>query len=428
MQVDITPKPDVSQAELKIRIPASDFKPYLARAAKKISEEKPLKGFRPGKAPLNTVVEVYGEEHVVGHAIDRAVPNFFVQAVLDQDIEAINRPSIAINESSISGDLVFTATVDIMPEVKLGDISKIKVEKRESKVTDEELSKELTVLAKYRAQYLDVARPTEEGDKVEVDFKISIDGKIIEGGEAEKHPIVIGEGRFLPDFEEGLKGVSSDGEKTFPMKFPEDYGHKDFAGKEASAWVKVHSVQKQVLPEINDEFAKGLGKFDSLEDLKAKLKENMQHDKEHKEAERYQGQLVDELTKASTFSIIPEVLVNKEIERRIHELAQMLQVQQKSLEQYMQETGKDAQAIQDEIKPAAEQSVRSGLVLATLAKQEKITVSEEEITEKVNEYMQRFANDPKTAEQIDVDELKQSIESTLKNQKTIQKLEELVNS
>ena len=179
MKVDITKKEDTSQVELAISVPEKDFAPFLDKAAKQLSKEKPMKGFRPGKAPVKAVVEHVGEEHLLQEAMDAALPHFFVQAAIDNDVDAINRPNIAIKELGINKPFEFTATVDVMPSVTLGDLKKVSIKKKKIEVTDEQIQKELDHLTKMRSTFIDVARPAEKDDILTVDFQIFVNGEVI---------------------------------------------------------------------------------------------------------------------------------------------------------------------------------------------------------------------------------------------------------
>lgn len=412
-----------SQVSLEITASAEDFKPYLERAARKLTKDRPLKGFRPGKAPLAVVIEAFGKERVMSEALDMAVPRMFVEELLEHNIEALGRPDISMSKASLEEGIAFTATVDVMPEVKLGDAGKIKAEKREVKVSEEDVTKELGHLAKMRSTPLEVARPAQEGDTVTIDFQVSINGAALEGGESKNHPVKIGEGQFVPGFEEGLKGISAGDEREFSIKFPEDYAKEDIRGKEAQVRVKAHAVQKMVLPEINDEFAKGLGKFENLAALKDTLKKNMEHEREHKEKDRLRGELIEKLAEISEFGPMPESLIEGEIDRRINEFAQMLSWQQKTIDDYLAQQKKSMEQMRADMKESAEKSVRMSLALRQFVKQEKIEASEEEVRAAVQAYLAKYKNVEQAKEDVDEEELERQIASNLRNEKGMERLE-----
>lgn len=425
MQVTVKPIKEKSQAELTVLIPAKDFAPYIERAAKGLTKDKPMPGFRPGKAPLAAVIGAFGKERVLHEAMDKALPHFFVQAALDQGVDAINRPSIAITKLDMNEPFEFSATVDVLPEVSLGNLKNLKVESKDVTVSEEEVERELKQIAKMRAKTLEVVRPAQTGDLVTVDFTVKMNGAVIPGGESKNHPVQVGEGQFVPDFEKNLLGITAGEERAFEMGFPEDFTTKDLAGKKAQVNVKAHSVAQMVLPEIDDAFAKSVGKFESAADLRQKLKDNIAHDKEHKESDRRRGKLMEQLSAQASFGFIPEVLLEREIDSRLQELAQMLTLQNRSVEDYLQKQKKTLKDLRADMRSAAEKAVKIGLAMRAFAKEQKIEISDEEIEAQATEYLARHG-DPKTAaEKTDLGELRENITLVLRNRKALDRLEEI---
>jgi len=425
MEVEVKQDREKSEAELKIAVRGEELAPYIKRAAEKLSREKGLKGFRPGKAPVNVVVEAFGEQRLLNEAGEKAVPHFFVQAVLDNNIDAIARPSITVDKLGREEGLAFTAKVAVLPEVTLGDVNAITVEKKVINVSDEDVEKELNFLAKTRSNYLPVARPAQKGDTVTVDFKVLMGGAVMEGGESKNHPVHLGEGHFVFGFEENLIGIKAGEAREFDMEFPEDFAKKALRGKKAHAKVLAHEVQKQVVPEINDELARKLGKFKDLAALKYALKSNLIREKEHKERDRWRGELAEKLVGVAQFTHIHDVLIDKEIDRMIEELRQMLTWQQKTLEEYLATKGKKLEEVRAGMRKSAERSVKVGLALRAFSTQQNIEVAEAEITEKVDDYLKRFASPEKANRKIDAGELKENISFMLRNQKALERLEEM---
>lgn len=425
MKVDVSPRKETSQVEIRITVDADEFQPFIEKAARTISKEHSLKGFRPGKAPISVIIDAVGQDHLLKEAMEQALPHFFVEAVIDNKIDAINRPSITVEELGLSTPFRFSAVVDVIPEVTLPDVSSLKVEKRDAEVKDDQIEQELQYLAKTRSTYIDITTAAEKGDRVIVDFDVSMNGSVIEGGSSKNHPVNLGEGHFVPDFENNLVGLAPGGEKTFTMKFPDDYPKEDLRGKESSVNVKAHSVQKRVTPELNDEFAKGLGAFKDLNHLKEELKKNMQEEAFGKEEERYLGELAEKLAENSTFGPIPSALIEKEIDNRIHEFSHMLTYQQQTLEDYLQKEEKTIEQMRSDMREAAEKNVKIGLALRAFAEQEKIEISDQEIEEEANHELSHFKTVDQAAKNIDPEELKEVVSSRLKNRKTLRRLAEI---
>ncbi len=426
MQVEISKDKEKSEVELKISVSPEELKPHLKEAAKQLTKDKPLKGFRPGKAPISVVEEALGKERLFSEALDKAVPKFFVKAVVDNDIDALARPSVTVEELDAEKGLKFTAKVAILPEVTLGDFSSIAVEKRKVEVADKDVEKELEYVAKMRSEYLDIARPAQKGDTVITDFKIMMNGVTIENGESKNHPVNIGEGHFVPGFEEKIIGISAGDEREFVITFPDDYAKENLRGKKAQVWTKAQAVKKQVVPEINDEFAKKLGKFESLDNLKDSLKKSLLHEKEQKELERFRGEMSEKLAGIAQFTNIPEVLIDKEIDRRIAEFSQMLAMQNNTIDSYLQKQNKKMEDMRKEMREGAEKSVKIGLSLRQLAAQENIEVDDKELEDKVNEYLKQYASSDQAEKEIDPEELKDRVNYVLRNQKAMERLEEMI--
>lgn len=425
MKVDVSPRKETSQVELRIAVEADEFQPFIEKAARAISKDHSLKGFRPGKAPVSVIIDAVGQDHLLKEAMEQALPHFFVQAVIDNKVDAINRPSITVEELGLSTPFRFTAIVDVIPEVILPEIGSLGVEKRNVDVKDDQIEQELQYLAKTRSTYLDVARPAETGDRVVVDFDVSMDGAVIEGGSSKNHPVNLGEGHFVPDFENNLVGLSPGGEKKFTMKFPDDYPKEDLRGKESSVNVKAHAVQQRVTPELNDEFAKGLGAFKDLNHLKEELKKNMQEEFTGKEEERYLGELAEKLAEKATYGPIPSALIEKEIDNRIHEFAHMLAYQQRTLEDYLQKEEKTVEQMREDMREAAEKNVKVGLALRAFAEKENIQVTDEEVQEEATKELSHYKTVDQAAKDVDPEELRDVVTNRLKNRKTLQRLAEL---
>ena len=315
----------------------------------------------------------------------------------------------------------------ILPEVTLGDFSSISVEKRKVEVTDKDVEKELDYIANMRSEYLDIARPAQKGDTVMADFKIMINGVVIEGGESKDHPVNLGEGHFVQGFEDKIVGMSAGDEREFVINFPDDYTKKDLQGKEAQVWVKAQAVKKRVAPEMNDEFAKKLGKFESLDKLKDSLKKSLLNEQEQKELDRFRGEMSEKMAEAAQFTNIPEVLIDKEIDRRIAEFSQMMAMQNNTIEGYLQKQGKKMADMRKGMREGAEKAVKVSLALRQLATQEKIEVIEEEVEEKVNEYLKQYASSEQAKKEVEPEDLKDRVNYVLRNQKAMERLEKMVN-
>jgi trigger factor len=428
MDISIKEIKDKSQVELTISVTSEELEPHLDRAAKSISKDHPIKGFRPGKATLDAAMNVYGKDRIVTEALEKGIPRWFVQAVLEHDIDALGRPATTITEADIEKGVTFTATVDVLPTITLGDPTKIVVERQPAVVNDKDVDQELLVLAKSRGTYIDVARPAQVGDTVIADFTVSMNGQEIEGGSSKNHPIQLGEGHFIPDFETKLQGIQAGDEREITMVFPTDFAQAELQGKAAQARVKAHEVKQRMVPEINDEFARKLGQFKDLQHLKDELKANMKEERVQKEKERLQGELTEKLADISTYGALPTSLLEREIDRRLQELMQMLAYQQKTLEEYLHQTKKTPLELRAELREPAERTIKVSLALRQFAKEQSIEASEEEVNEKALAVIQHYQepdHDGHHHGEFDPEEVKDNVRATIRNQKALEKLEEL---
>lgn len=419
MEITVVPKKEVSQAEITVVVPQQDFAPFVERAVEALAKDVQLKGFRPGKAPRNLVMEHVGQDRVLHEAMDLALPHFFARAAVEEELQVVGRPAISILELGLDVPFRFTATADVIPDIKLGNPSALSAKKKDTVVSDEQLDRELKHLANMRGTTAQVARAAQTSDVALVDFQIKIDGTIIDGGESKNHPVTIGEGRFVPGFEDGIIGMSAGEEKTFPIQLK---------GKEAQATVKVVSVQEKTVPALDDAFAQSLGGgFTTVTDLKDKLRTNMSEEFSAKEEERYRGELAEQLMEASTFGTIPPSLIDHEIDRRMEEFAAMLSYQDKTLEQYMLEHNTTIADMRNTMKDSATKQVKVGLALRELTKQHDITATEEEIAAEVQKELARFGSVEQAQKEVDMHDITDYAASAIKNKKTLDLLVELAN-
>lgn len=425
MDVDIKQIPDTSQVELMISVTAEELELYLDRAAKSLSRDHPIKGFRPGKATLDAAVNVFGKDRVMSGALEKGIPRWFVQAILEHDIDALGRPATAVSNADVDTGVTFTATVDVLPEVILGDPKKIVVEQKPVTVSDEEVKQELAVIAKSRSTYIDVARPAQQGDTVIADFTVIMNGEPLAGGSSTRHPIQLGEGHFIPDFENKLQGIVAGDEREITMTFPDDFSSAELRGKHATARVRAHEVKQRVIPELTDDFAKKLGKFESLQHLSRELKKSMLLEREEKEQDRLGGELTEKLADISTFGALPVSLIEREIDRRIQELTQLLAYQQKTIEQYLEQTKRTPRQLREEMRGPAERTVKVSLALRQFAKEQGVEATDEEVERRAQEFLKHYEKPHHAHREVDPEEMKDHVRAQIRNQKALEKLHQL---
>ncbi len=417
MSVKVENTENKNEVKLSFTIEAEKFEEAMKKVYAKTAKYFTIPGFRKGKAPMQIVEKHYGSEIFYEDTFNELVPDIYDAAIKENNIEAVSRPNIDITQMEKGKDLIFTAIVQIKPEVKLGKYKGIELKKIDYTVSDKEVEHELGHMAERNARLVTIEdRPVEKGDIAVIDFEGSIDGVPFEGGKAEKHELEIGSNTFIPGFEDQVIGMKLEEEKDIKVNFPEDYFAKDLAGKPAVFKVKLHEIKKKELPKMDDEFAKDVSEFDTLADLKNSIKEKLQ--KENEEKAKYETEEAAIQAVCNDVELdIPSGMIETEIDNMVKDVEQRLQYQGLTLEQYYTLSGKSESKMREEMKEQAEKSVKSRLVLEAIIKAEDIKPEEKEVEEKLKEMAKNYG---KTEEEILKNEyLKDYITNNMKVEKAI---------
>lgn len=380
-----------NQGVLTVTVDADKVNEGLDYAFKKVVKTINVPGFRKGKIPRPLFEKRFGVESLYQDALDYILPEAYAKAVEESGIEPVDRPEIDIEQLEKGKELIFKATVTVKPEVKLGEYKNLEVEKVDTEVTDEDVENELKALQeRYAELVVKEDGKAEEGDTVVIDFEGFVDGESFEGGKAENYSLELGSGSFIPGFEDQLIGTKAGDEKDVEVTFPEEYHAEELAGKPAVFKVKVHEVKAKVLPELDDEFAKDADEeVETLEDLKAKIKDRLKHQKEHEAEHALQDAVVEKAT-ANAEIDIPEVMIENEIDRMMQEFSQNLSAQGMNLELYYQFSGQTEEDLRNQMKENAETRVRTSLTLEAIAKAENIEASEEDVEKELQRMADQF--------------------------------------
>jgi len=413
-----------NELELNIKVKVDEMDKFLKLSAERLSKDAKIDGFRPGKAPYDKVVKELGEMNVYEAALDDILTHYFWQAIEENKVEAIGQPKIDIVKFAPGNDLEFKATVALLPKVKLGKYTDLNIKKNEVKIDKAELDKVIDDLREMRVKEVAKKEAAANGDKVSVDFKVSCDGKPIENGSAEKYPLIVGSKRMIPGFEEEVVGLKSGEEKKFKLKFPESYHDKEVAGKECEFEIKVHEVFARELPEIDDEFIKSLGQFKDVEDFKSKVEENIKAEKDFKESQRVEIEMLEKLVENSEFGDVPQVLIEAESHKMVHELQSSIESQGMSWEQYLQSIGKDHDSLQKEMEAGAEKRVKTSLVMREITAKENLKVEPKEVEEELKKLAEQYKDNPQAQENLQSDGYKKYLENNLNNEKVLSFLRE----
>ena len=347
-----------------------------------------IAGFRKGKAPRKVIENMYGEgvffedafEIVWGDAYDAALEEF--------ELFAVDKPSIDIEKISLAEGVVFTAEVQLKPEVVLGAYKGIEVEKPTYTVEDADVEREIEQEREKNARFVGVERAVENGDRVILDYSGSVDGEKFDGGTAEDQPLVIGSGTFIPGFEEQMVGMNVGEEKDITVTFPEEYHAPDLAGKEAVFHVKVREVQVKELPALDDEFAKDVSEFDTLDELRADKRKKMEERAAENEKAARENLCIKAVCDNATVEI-PAVMIDRQVNYMLQDIAYRLSMSGISLEDYCKFSGSDIDSMRESYKPEAENRVKMQLVIEAVGKAENVACTDEELEADVAAYAEQ---------------------------------------
>jgi trigger factor len=373
-------KVENNQGVLTIEVDATQVDAALDQAFKKVVQKVQVPGFRKGKVPRKMFESRFGVESLYQDALDILLPTAYGQAVREAGIEPVDRPEVDVTQMEQGKNLIFKATVTVKPEVKLGDYKGLSIEDKDFSVTEESVDAELKRMQERHAELVAVEEgAAQTGDIAVIDFEGFQDGVAFEGGKAEDYSLELGSGTFIAGFEEQLAGLNIGEEKEITVTFPEEYHSPNLAGKEAVFKVKLNSLKRKNLPALDDEFAKDVSEFDTLEELKADTKKKLEEKTAQEKDQYVREQLV--LKAAENAEIdLPAVMVEHELDQMVNEFGQRLQYQGMTLELYYQFSGMDESQLRDQLRADATSRVRTSLTLEAIGKAENIEATEEDVT------------------------------------------------
>lgn len=427
METILKKLPD-SQVELTVSLNKSELKEYIDQTEQMLARGFKIDGFRPGKAPRDMVRKQIGENIIRQEAMELAVKNSLEQAIAKEKLDILDQLELKVKENK-ADKLIYEAKFLVMPEVKLGPYKNLGVKVNKVSVSDEEVSEVIADIAKSRAITTEVKRSAQKGDRAEIDFIVKNNGEIIEGGKSENHPLIIGEGKFVPGFEAQLIGMAVGDTRNFSLKIPDDYYQKKIAGKELDFQVTLKRLEEIKIPKIDDNFVQELGAFGSVDDLKKSIVQGLTIEKEEKEKQRVRGIILDKIVTAS-YVELPKILVERQLNVMIAELDQDLHQKGMELGPYLAHLGKTQDELKKEWRKRAEEQTRRSLVARALAKTENIKVNAEEVEAKAQAAIQQLmlrgkdgAEEPEIAENPNLEGIKEKINRALLNEKIFQFLE-----
>ncbi|OGL95620.1 trigger factor [Candidatus Uhrbacteria bacterium RIFOXYB12_FULL_58_10] len=411
--------------KIRVTVPHDDAIPFLEAAALRMSEETSIPGFRPGKAGFEVVKARVGEQKIYEEALEAIVRKTFVDAVTSNEIETVGSPKIDVEKLAPGNDIVYTAEVALMPKIsKLADWHALTVGKKPHDATNKDIELALTDLQRMQTKETRGASGAvaTEADKVVVSMNMKKAGVPVEGGQSPNHVIYLTESYYVPGFKEQLVGMREGEEKSFTLTFPEEHTSKMLAGSAVEFEVAMKEIYNLEHPELDDAFASALGQTD-MATLKDLLKKNIQGEKELEEKSRQEREILETLAKESRFDDIPDLLLNEEINKMIHELERGAAEQGMEFPEYMKSIKKTVAELKLEFTPQALTRIKVALILREIVKNENVEITDAEVEESLDQIAERY-EDKEARDRIYDPEYRGYVEYTLKNRKAIEKLRE----
>jgi trigger factor len=421
--VSSNPQPG-SRVQLDIEVPANEVDRHFATAYRHVAERTKVPGFRPGKAPRNVIDRFVGRGTVIAEAIDHLVSDAY-DAALDQvTILPIDQPEVDIDPGGVAeGQTVrFTATVAVRPEVTLGAYTDYPFTLEAPEVTDDQVEAVITDLRNQQATLRPVdGRGAQKGDVAAVKFVGTIDGEPFEGGSADRLPLVIGEDRMIPGWEDNLVGMVIDQTNGFDVTFPDDYRVEELRGKQAHFEVTLLDLRERLLPDVDDDFARSVGEVQTVDELKAEIRDALQKRSADDARHAFADRIIDFAASNATVEL-PEVMVANEIEIMRDELRNRLAAQRIGLDQYLALAKQTPEELAAELREPASRRVKVLLVLSAIAEKEGIDATPEEVQAEIDDQLARYGNDPKLTEYLTSRRGRSYLRMTLRNRKLVDML------
>ena len=384
-------------AKFTVVFTADEFEDAIVDAYKKNKDKFSIDGFRKGKAPRKIIESNYGNDIFYDEALNGLLNKAYPEAVVELDLEVVANPQLEIGEIKKGDEVTVTATVQLFPEIEVKNYKSLEVTKVVSEVTDADVDADLKRIQQSQARLETVeGRKTQDGDTVVIDFDGSIDGKHFDGGNAENFELKLGSGQFIPGFEEQLIGKDAGEAVDVKVTFPENYNAKDLAGKDALFETKIHEIKVEVLPEIDDDLAIDVSEFETLAELKADVKKNLEKNARDGDETQMKNELLDKLCETNEVDV-PASMVEDEIDRMLNEMNQQLAYQGMSLDQYMQILGQTMKDVREGARVDANKRVAMRILIRAVVAKEGIEATEAELEDELRKFAEQYGQ---TVEQV----------------------------
>ncbi len=401
-----------------ITVDEAFINPYKTAVLKRLKKDLKVDGFRPGQAPDHIAIRELGEDRVQAEVLQEVIGMAYANQLREhKDLETLANPEVEIKKFVPYTELEFEATAPLMPEIGF-DYSKLKVKKPEVKITEKQVDDAIEVLRKQMATRVATNKPIKNGDEVRFDFEGTRAGKPVEGASATNHTMVVGEGSFIPGFEENLIGLKDKDEKTFDVTFPKDYHAKDLQGAKVTFKVKINSVYDVSMPKVDDDFAMRAGNKKTVKDLREDIQKVLGEQEEEKTRKDYENKILKAIMDKVKFEL-PKELVNQQKHQLEHEVEENLQNSGLDLKKYLEIQKRTADDFDKEMTDEASKRVRGALILRDVIEKQKIVVGDTEVDQEIARMRELYKSDPKIQEELGHDHFQADLRNHLLTQKAM---------
>lgn len=378
-----------NEVKFKMEFTAEEFEDAIVKVYQKQKDNFQIDGFRKGKAPRSIIEKRYGETIFFDDAINNLFSLNYPLAMDELDLNVIDYPKTEMSQIKKGEGFDITVTVEVYPEFEVKDYKGVEIDRVPAEVTDEDVDKEISNLADRNSRMVEVDRPAQDGDTVLIDYAGFVGDEQFEGGTAERYPLKLGSGSFIPGFEDQLIGASKDEEVEVKVTFPEEYHSEELAGKDAIFKCKVHEIKEKEVPAIDDDFVKDVSEFDTLDELKASKKEELQKAAEARAEDQMKNSVIEKIFEANDIDV-PNAMVEEEINSSLQQFDQQLRVQGMDLNTYIQYMGEDMESFRENIREDAFKKTKTRMLVAKIVDQENFEVSEDEIKEYLEDMAKQY--------------------------------------
>ena len=410
-----------NMAKLTVEVDNAEFLKAIDVAYKKNRNKFNLPGFRKGKAPKEMIMKMYGPQVFFEDALNEILDKTYPEAAKESGLEIVSRPEIGVEQIGMDQNVIYTATVAVKPEVTLGEYKGVTVEKAETTVSAKEVNEKLAAELEKNARVVEVDREIKKDDIANIDFVGSVDGVEFEGGKGEDYPLTIGSGTFIPGFEDQLIGHKAGETVDVKVTFPENYGAKDLAGKEALFVTTIKTVKEKQVPAADDEFASEVSEFDTLDEYKKDLKKTLKEEKEKAATTTNERNVIAKVVENASVEI-PAPMLEAQLDNMLYDYQTRLAKQGIPMDQYLKITGQTVEQIKDQMKESAEKNLKTSLVIEAIMEKENITVAEERVDEEFKKIAEQYKMEYDDLKKTVSEEQKESMKREIAFQETIDML------